>query len=107
MNTEREYNNSSNNFPNYILNVFFIMTFLYYFKITVSKIYFYFRIKSILRGQYMNNNNLLNTCVICLEDINYNEYIINLPCNHYYHKECVYQWIIKNQNCPICRATLL
>ena len=46
----------------------------------------------------MNSDNLLNTCVICLEDINYNEYIINLPCNHYYHKECVYQWIIKNQN---------
>ena len=51
MNTEKEINNydnnynSSNNFPNYILNVFFIITFLYYFKITVSKIYFYFRIK--------------------------------------------------------------
>ena len=42
----------------------------------------------------MNSDNLLNTCVICLEDINYNEYIV-ISYNHYYHKECVYQWIIK------------
>lgn len=43
-------------------------------------------------------------CNICLEDYQDDEEILLLKCNHYYHKDCITNWISKESNkCPICK----
>ena len=48
----------------------------------------------------------INNCPVCFDKIENNA--IKTPCNHYFHQECLDEWIVKNinksiQNCPICR----
>ena len=51
-------------------------------------------------------------CSICLEElINYddvenNDEVISLVCNHMFHKKCVDPWIINNKNCPLCKRNV-
>jgi hypothetical protein len=42
------------------------------------------------------------TCMVCFEDMT--EAAL-LPCKHFFHEECLRQWIIKNANhfCPKCK----
>ena len=47
-----------------------------------------------------------NTCIICLENINFNSYILNC-CNTYYHFKCIKKWINTNNSCPHCRKTIV
>ena len=28
------------------------------------------------------------------------------PCNHEFCRECIYQWVVKKHNCPLCRMYL-
>ena len=42
-------------------------------------------------------------CVICLQKIK--DKVIT-PCNHEFCRECILQWILKKNNCPICRRFL-
>ena len=46
-------------------------------------------------------------CTICLEDFNENELLYELTCKHYYHKECIDDWLSKKNTCPLCRLNLL
>ena len=43
-------------------------------------------------------------CVICLESSKSNT--ILFKCGHYYHKQCIAEWININRTCPICKNTL-
>jgi hypothetical protein len=54
-----------------------------------------------------NNDNInnINTCSICLEDINNSNY--KLKCNHEFHKSCIDGWLKKNTTCPICRSHIV
>ena len=47
------------------------------------------------------------TCCICLTDYNDNKELCKLPCNHIYHKECIYKWAKKKNICPLCRVEFL
>ena len=58
----------------------------------------------------LNNDQLkelnTNNCPVCFDKIE--NKAIKTPCNHYFHQECLDEWIVKNinkpnQNCPICR----
>ena len=42
-------------------------------------------------------------CVICLQKMK--DKVIT-PCNHQFCRECILQWILKKNNCPICRRFL-
>jgi len=42
-------------------------------------------------------------CPICYEDYIENESLRVLKCNHYFHINCVNDWLNKNKSCPICR----
>jgi hypothetical protein len=45
-----------------------------------------------------------NTCNICCEEYCNESNIRLLRCNHFYHKECIDEWLNKCSNlCPICR----
>ena len=43
-------------------------------------------------------------CCICCELIGENA--DRLPCNHYFHYQCVISWFQQNNTCPLCRIDL-
>jgi len=46
-------------------------------------------------------------CTICLEYFNENEMLYELICEHYYHKNCIDDWLSKKNTCPLCRLNLV
>ena len=51
--------------------------------------------------------NLINECSICLEQYKLNEKIIQLECDHIFHKSCFELWFKNNNSCPICRDNII
>lgn len=53
---------------------------------------------------------LSGTCGICLCNFEKGEEICwspNSQCKHTYHKECAFEWLMKHNDCPICRNDFL
>lgn len=49
-----------------------------------------------------NENNEI--CIICLDDFKNRQHLIELDCKHYFHKNCIKNWLLKQSSkCPICR----
>ena len=50
------------------------------------------------------DKNHCDTCIICLQDINLNDEIIILKCpgHHYFHGDCIKEWLHQKIKCPIC-----
>lgn len=42
-------------------------------------------------------------CSICYNQFEKDEKILQLPCKHIFHKECIKPWLKKNKKCPNCR----
>jgi uncharacterized protein YjbI with pentapeptide repeats len=43
-------------------------------------------------------------CSICMSEINIDEQVCDLPCNHTFHNECIQPWLKHyNYKCPVCR----
>ena len=53
----------------------------------------------IYQNEKINN---LNECIICLEDMKFNEDLILVKCSHIYHKECLEKWMVRRSVCPLC-----
>lgn len=47
-------------------------------------------------------------CPICLEGYSANKTIVQLNCNHKFHKECIIKWFQTTtiNNCPLCRIII-
>ncbi|KAG8381880.1 hypothetical protein BUALT_Bualt05G0018800 [Buddleja alternifolia] len=43
-------------------------------------------------------------CCICLTPYVNNDELRELPCSHFFHKECVDKWLKINATCPLCKA---
>tara|TARA_B100000123_G_C25724588_1_gene426256 strand:+ start:1265 stop:1639 length:375 start_codon:yes stop_codon:yes gene_type:complete len=50
---------------------------------------------------------LLDECSICLEKYIKNDKLINLHCSHSFHKDCLNEWLKKNNTCPQCREIII
>ncbi|KAJ6037378.1 hypothetical protein N7540_001657 [Penicillium herquei] len=46
------------------------------------------------------------TCPICAEDIEQNAIMINLPCRHLFHEQCITLWLHRSSTCPLCRRVI-
>lgn len=44
-------------------------------------------------------------CPVCL--LPYDDVIIEMPCTHCFHKDCLLPWLQKTNSCPVCRYELL
>lgn len=45
-----------------------------------------------------------NTCPICLGEYRPKETLRTIPqCNHYFHANCIDEWLRRNATCPLCR----
>lgn len=49
-------------------------------------------------------NKLNEQCSICHDDLNT---CIELPCHHYFHKNCIIPWFSQANTCPICRVEFI
>lgn len=60
-----------------------------------------------LENNITNNKDII--CVICLEEFTNRENILQLKCNHYYHKLCLQKWLDSNSTkiCPICKYKIM
>lgn len=47
------------------------------------------------------------SCVICLNDLQKGEKIIETHCEHLFHDECLITWLKTNISCPMCRKNAI
>ncbi|KAL3123969.1 hypothetical protein niasHT_003676 [Heterodera trifolii] len=51
-----------------------------------------------------NGEEEMHDCAICLAEIEAEQMVVQLPCKHFYHAECLNTWFIGHSTCPICRT---
>lgn len=51
-----------------------------------------------------NTNEESDDCIICFCPLENSADGIKLKCDHNFHKECLFEWLIINPTCPMCRA---
>ncbi|KAG7391522.1 hypothetical protein PHYPSEUDO_004592 [Phytophthora pseudosyringae] len=42
-------------------------------------------------------------CAVCRDEFEAEEEVRALPCLHFYHRECIDQWLMYHRQCPICK----
>jgi len=47
-----------------------------------------------------------NECTVCQETFEEGEEIMKLPCEHYFHENCVTTWLKMHNSCPTCRKEI-
>lgn len=62
----------------------------------------------ILDPQYILDTDDGEICAICRSDYQEGEISLKLKCNHYFHSDCIGEWIKGSplQKCPICRKRI-
>jgi hypothetical protein len=46
-----------------------------------------------------------DTCIVCMEAM-VAKGAIKLVCSHCVHRDCLHQWNLRRQTCPVCRLNL-
>lgn len=64
-----------------------------------------------LKHMSLNLENLENfkelQCNVCMENYNINDNITQLDCKHFFHKNCIQNWLCNEHvTCPICRKDI-
>ncbi|KAI4389891.1 hypothetical protein MLD38_002061 [Melastoma candidum] len=47
----------------------------------------------------------IEPCCICQEEYNSEDELGALECGHDFHRDCIKQWLMHKNSCPICKAT--
>ena len=47
-----------------------------------------------------------NSCGVCKDEFAIGEECLSMPCNHYFHGNCLLPWLKERNSCPICRYEL-
>ena len=47
-----------------------------------------------------------NSCSVCKDEFNIGEECLAMPCNHYFHRNCLLPWLKERNSCPVCRYEL-
>jgi hypothetical protein len=54
--------------------------------------------------KYILKNNVDDKCLICFDNLEIGQEIIELPCIHIYHSNCINEYLTKyNYKCPCCK----
>ena len=46
-------------------------------------------------------------CSVCMDAVDIGDEVTVLPCNHWFHGECVGAWLKEHDTCPHCRAGIM
>jgi len=60
------------------------------------------KIMNIPQVYYKKNQYDNFECYICYDEFKDNELLKQIKCKHLFHKECLSQWLMNNNNCPVC-----
>jgi hypothetical protein len=52
----------------------------------------------------ISDNNSFNNCSICISNLKNTNNLHTLNCSHVFHKNCINEWLTKQNTCPMCRA---
>ncbi|KAI3813284.1 hypothetical protein L1987_18004 [Smallanthus sonchifolius] len=55
-------------------------------------------------GDVEEDDNVI--CAVCKDEILMEEKVMQLPCKHHYHGECIVPWLSIRNTCPVCRFEL-
>jgi len=53
-----------------------------------------------------NDSRPAGDCCCCCDDFNAEKVIVRTPCEHYFHEDCLGEWLKLAKTCPICRLDL-
>ncbi len=58
-----------------------------------------------LRTFYRTTHFSTDKCAICLAALQTSRFVVDLPCSHVFHLQCIGQWArIGGNSCPLCRG---
>ncbi|MCJ1368121.1 hypothetical protein MMC16_007260 [Acarospora aff. strigata] len=57
-------------------------------------------------GSMMGENGLAE-CSICMDNVEVGAEVTFLPCNHWFHDDCVGAWLREHDTCPHCRQGIM
>ncbi len=63
-------------------------------------------LSSLPKVSYHRKNEEPDLCTICYCEFEENEGIIELSCKHMFHQECIFEWLKRVSNCPVCKKKL-
>ncbi|CAK0891501.1 unnamed protein product, partial [Prorocentrum cordatum] len=46
-------------------------------------------------------------CTICLQAPQQDEVLVTLPCGHWYHSDCIREWLGVARLCPLCKGSVV
>jgi len=52
------------------------------------------------------NQERIGDCAVCTEPFKIGSEALKLPCKHYFHHDCINEWLRRNNRCPLCRHEL-
>lgn len=56
-----------------------------------------------ISDEQVKNTNL--QCTVCMDDFQVGDSARQLPCEHFFHQDCILPWLKVHASCPICRKT--
>lgn len=60
-----------------------------------------------IQNSYLDMSHQNDLCPICIEEFVQDELLQLLPCQHYFHWDCIGEWLMKNGSCPTCRKHVI
>lgn len=62
-----------------------------------------YKLKNFPKYQLVQEDDIHEICMICLENLSLKSYKRTLLCNHCFHKKCIDKWILDYKpSCPLC-----
>ena len=97
-----------------IIILLIIIISLIIYLLSLFVLYLFKKRKKKIKIKYNNveyiNNPINIICMICLDNMDNDNQIIKLECNHFYHLNCINKWTLqnikfckKNSSCPLCK----